>query len=72
MCTGPSSTMEQISDFEVVEGEGRQQEDRSTALLSPTIKGIEVTIQWWCSSCQYKQREFVEKSNMHRCKGCRL
>ncbi|XP_073726180.1 uncharacterized protein [Misgurnus anguillicaudatus] len=52
LCTGPSSTIDQIADLEVEEG-------------------IAVIIQRKCSSCQYKQREFVEKSTIHRCDAAR-
>lgn len=64
LCTGPFSSINQITDLEVVEGATRPEEERSTALFNATIKGIEhyfkVMIQCWCSSCHYKQREFVE------------
>lgn len=47
-------------------------EDGSKALFSATLKGIDVTIQLKCSSCQFKQTEFVEKSMTHRCERCNL
>ncbi|XDV29410.1 hypothetical protein PO909_032542 [Leuciscus waleckii] len=71
LCTGPSSTIDQITDLQVEEGEGAEQE-QLTALFSATIKGIEVVIQRKCSSCQFKQREFVEKSTMHQSEGCKM
>lgn len=74
LCTGPASTIEQIDDLDVPEGEGGGGggDDGSKALFSATIKGIEVTIQRKCASCQFKQRQFVEKSLTHRCERCNL
>ncbi|XP_052421438.1 uncharacterized protein LOC127964930 [Carassius gibelio] len=72
LCTGPSSSIEQIADLEVAEGAASGEDEKSTALFSATIKGIEVTIQRRCSACHFKQREFVEKSKTHRCEGCRM
>lgn len=72
LCTGPSSSIEQIADLEVAEQATNLEEERSTALFSATIKGIEVTIQRRCSSCHYKQKEFVEKLKTHRCEGCKM
>ncbi|XP_067284045.1 uncharacterized protein [Pseudorasbora parva] len=72
LCTGTSSVIEAIADLEVAGQEGGEEEDGSTTLLSATIKGIEVTIQRRCSSCHHKQKNFEEKSTMHRCEGCRL
>ncbi|XP_052409666.1 bifunctional apoptosis regulator isoform X3 [Carassius gibelio] len=60
LCTCPSSSIEQIADLEVAEGATSVEDERSTALFSDTIKGIEVTIQRRCSVCHYKQREFME------------
>ncbi|MGL4763662.1 MAG: hypothetical protein ACRC2N_01290 [Aeromonas sp.] len=73
LCTAPASSIEQIDDLDVPEGgcDGGD-EDGCRALFSATVKGIEVTIKRKCVSCQFKQREFVEKSATHRCEGCRL
>lgn len=70
LCTGPGSTIEQIADLEVPHGEGGEEEDGSKALFSATLKGIDVVIQRKCSSCQFNQTEFVEKSLTHRCERC--
>ncbi|XP_052425546.1 uncharacterized protein LOC127968392 isoform X9 [Carassius gibelio] len=70
--TGPSSSIEHIADLEVAEGAASAEDEKSTALFSATIKGIEVTIQRRCSACHFKQKEFVEKSKTHRCEGCRM
>lgn len=60
------------SYYTISETESGEQKDDSTALLSATVKGIEVTIQRRCPSCQFKQKVFVEKSQTHRFEGCRL
>ncbi|MGL4349704.1 MAG: hypothetical protein ACRCT2_03860, partial [Plesiomonas shigelloides] len=63
---------EEIADLDVPEEGGGEQNDTSTALFSATVKGIEVRIIRKCSSCCFIQRQFVERSETHRCEGCRL
>ncbi|KAA0701442.1 hypothetical protein E1301_Tti024068 [Triplophysa tibetana] len=72
LCTGPTSSIEEIADLEVPEEGGGEQHDTSTALFSATVKGIEVRIVRKCSSCRFAQRQFLERSVTHRCEGCRL
>ncbi|KAA0720556.1 hypothetical protein E1301_Tti019686 [Triplophysa tibetana] len=72
LCTGPTSSIEEIADLDVPEEGGGEQNDTSTALFSATIKGIEVRIVRKCSSCRFVQTKFVKRSETHRCEACRL
>ncbi|KAI7797115.1 hypothetical protein IRJ41_013186 [Triplophysa rosa] len=66
--------VQQITNLNVVEdeSEGSQQASRSTAILSAKVKAIKITIQRLCPSCHARQTEFIEKSVLHLCEGCRL